>query len=137
MCYKAEHMKHTVTRCTTFGQSEYTNRHSKVAGYIHWKICKHLGSRVTDNYYEHIPETVINVNGTTIMWDVPVFIDRTILAYRSDTVVHSKNGKTCLLIEIAAPDDSDGNTKEIEKLSRYKHLEIDVSKVWKVRIKTV
>ena len=29
-----------------------------------------MGLHITDKYYEHIPERVINVNGTTIMWDV-------------------------------------------------------------------
>jgi len=48
MCYKEEeHMKHIVAGCTTFGPSEYTNRHNKVASYIHW-ICKHMGLQVTD-----------------------------------------------------------------------------------------
>jgi len=35
------------------------------------------------------------------------------------------------------PDDSNVNTKEIEKLSRYKNLEIEVSRMWKVRTKIV
>ena len=49
MCSKtAEHMKHIVAGCTTLAPSEYTNRHNKVAGYIHWMICKHVGLQVTD-----------------------------------------------------------------------------------------
>jgi hypothetical protein len=57
MCYKAEeHIKHIVAGCTTLAPSKYTNRHNRLAGYIHWTICKHMGSRVTDRYYEHIPE---------------------------------------------------------------------------------
>jgi len=40
-----------------------------------------MGSRVTDNYYEHILESFTNVNGTTIMWDITVFTDQTVLAY--------------------------------------------------------
>jgi hypothetical protein len=40
MCYKGEH-KHTVVGCTTLAPSEYTNRHSNVAGYIHWTVCEH------------------------------------------------------------------------------------------------
>jgi len=49
MCYKVEeHMKHIVAGCTTLAPSEYTNRHSKVASYIHWMICKHMGLQVTD-----------------------------------------------------------------------------------------
>jgi len=52
-------IKHIVLGCTTPAPSEYTNRHSMVAGYIHWTICKHMGLEVTDKYYEHLPERVI------------------------------------------------------------------------------
>ena len=38
---------------------------------------------------------------------------------------------------MAVPDDSNINTKETEKLSKYKDLEIKVSRIWKVRIKIV
>jgi hypothetical protein len=49
MCYKAaEDIKHIVAGCTTLMPSEYINRHNKVAGYIHWMICKHMGLQVTD-----------------------------------------------------------------------------------------
>ena len=39
------------------------------------------------------------------------------------------------MIDIAIPDSSNLNTKETEKLSRYKDLEIEVSRIWKVRTK--
>ena len=35
------------------------------------------------------------------------------------------------------PDDSNVNTKETEKLSKYKDLEMKVSRMWKERRKTV
>jgi len=35
------------------------------------------------------------------------------------------------------PDGSNFNTKEIDKLSRCKNLEIEVSRMWKVRTKIV
>jgi hypothetical protein len=38
---------------------------------------------------------------------------------------------------MAIPDDSNVNRKETEKLSKYKDLEIDVSRMWKVRTKIV
>ena len=70
-CYKTEEqIKHIVAGCTTLKPLEYTNRHNKVTGYIQWTICKHTGLHITDKYYEHIPERVIYVNSTTIMWDV-------------------------------------------------------------------
>ena len=42
-------------------------------------------------------------------------------------------GKTCLLIDTGIPDDSNANTKENEKLSKFKDLEMEVSRMWKVR----
>jgi len=80
MCYKAdEHIRHIAAGCTTLVPSEYTNRHNQVAGYIHWTIRKHIGLQVTDKYNKHILERVINVNGTTILYDIPVITDQTIL----------------------------------------------------------
>jgi hypothetical protein len=73
--------------CTTLAPSEYTNRHNKVPGYIHWTVCKHMGLKVTDRYNEHVPETVINVSGTTIMRDVPITTDQTMLANTPDRVL--------------------------------------------------
>jgi hypothetical protein len=52
-------MKHIVVGCTILSPSEYTNRHNKVAGYIHWPVCKYMGLEVTDSYCEHTPERVI------------------------------------------------------------------------------
>ena len=49
MCYKAEeHIKPIVAGCTTIAPSEYYYKHNKVAGYIHWTICKHTRLQVTD-----------------------------------------------------------------------------------------
>jgi len=59
-----------------------------------------MGLQVTDRYYERISERVINVNGTTVMWDVPVITDRTILVNRPDTALHdTEKDNTCLLTD--------------------------------------
>jgi len=52
----------------------------------------------------------------------PVITGRTILANWPGIALHDKNEKTCLLIDIAIHDDSNVNTKETEKLSKYKDL---------------
>jgi len=133
MCCNAGHIKHIVTGCTTLELSEYSNRHNQLAGYIHWTICKHSGLQVTDRCCGHVPERIINVNGTTIMWDVPAITDRTILANQPDTLLRDKKEKTCLPIDIALPDASDANTQETEKLSKYKNLGIEFSRMRKMR----
>jgi len=67
MCYKVEeHIKLIIVGCTTLVPSEYPNSYNKVAGYIHWTICKPMGLQVTDKYLENIPDRVINVSSTTI-----------------------------------------------------------------------
>jgi len=75
-CRAEEHIKHIVVGCTTLAPSEYTNRHDKVAGYNYWTMCKHREIQVTDNYYQRVPVSVINVDGTTIVCDGPVIRDR-------------------------------------------------------------
>ena len=86
-------------------------------------------------YYECIPKRVINYKGTTTVWDVPVFIDRTLLENRPGVVMNDKTEKTCLLTDVAISDDSKGNRKETEKLRKYKDLEIEVSRMWKLKTK--
>jgi hypothetical protein len=72
-----------------------------------------MGSWVTEKYYECIPEKVINVNSTTIMWK-PVLTDQTILANRPDVLLQDTKQKTCLLIDIVMLDDLNVNKKETE-----------------------
>ena len=83
---KAENVTHIVTGCT-IAPSAYTNKHSKVGGYIHWTIRKDMGLQITDRYCEHIPDRVTTVNSTAVMWDVPVISDRTVPANRPDIIL--------------------------------------------------
>jgi len=71
------------------------------------------------------------------MQDVPIITDQAILANWPDTVLHDKKENTCLLITTAIPNYSNINTKETEKLYNYTDLEIEVSRMWKVRTKIV
>jgi hypothetical protein len=68
------------------------------------------------------------------MW---VITDWKILANRSDIVLHDKIEKNCLLIDVAMPHDSNINIKETEKLSKYKVLGIEFSRMLKMRTEIV
>jgi hypothetical protein len=52
-------------------------------------------------------------------------------------VWHDKKEKTFLLIDIAISNDKNINTTEPEKLSDNKDLDIEDSRMWKVRTKIV
>ena len=73
------------------------------------------------------------MNGADIMWDVPGTTDRKTLTNRPEAVQHDKSEKPCLLIDIAITNDPNANTKETGKLSKYKELQMAVSRMWKVR----
>jgi len=114
MCCKAEeHTKHIAVGCTTVVPAECTKRHNKVAGYIHWTVC--------------------NLQGPSLSMVPPLCG-----TYRlsPDTVLHDEKEKTCPLIDIATPDDSNFNTKQTAKV-REKGLEIELSRSWKLRKKIV
>jgi hypothetical protein len=128
MWYKAEeHIKHIVAGCTTLAPSEYTNRHNRVAGNSHWTMCKHMGLQVTDKYYEHTPEREITVNGTTIMWDVPVFTNPTLPANQPDIIQHDIKQ---LLSYWYSHTRWLKHKQIMEKISIYKDLKIKVSRMW-------
>jgi hypothetical protein len=71
------------------------------------------------------------------MWDVPVITQRTKLANRPDVrvVLNDKKREDLLTINVAIPDDSNVRAPGTEKQSKYKDLEIEFSRMWKVRTK--
>ena len=92
---------------------------------MHWKICKDFGIEVKEGWYEHEPKTVTENDSVTILWDMPIHTDRTIPVYRLDIVQKNKD-KTCLLIDMTLPLDTNASVKTREKLTKYKDLEIEV-----------
>ena len=48
-------------------------------------------------------------------------------------MLRDKQGKTSLVIDIATPNDSYVNKKETKKLSKYIELEVEFSRMWKVK----
>ena len=58
------------------------------------------------------------------MWDVPDITGRTV-TNQGDILLHHKEEKTCLLLDIAIPDDSYFNTNKLKNLT--------VTKAWRSR----
>ena len=68
---------------------------------------------------------------------MPIHTDRTIAANRPDTELKNKRDKTCLLIDMTIPLDTNTSVKTTEKLTKYKDLEIEVERMWGLRTTTV
>ena len=132
-----ETIDHIVSGCPTLARTEYIQRHNRAAGYIHWKICKHFGLPAADKWYEHKPETVTENTSVTVLWDMPVNTDREIKANRPDIIIKNKEDKTCLMIDMTVPSERNVTIKEVEKLSKYKDLEIEVTRMWGMKTTTI
>ena len=70
-----EHVGHIIAGCQMLALTEYTERHNKVAAYIHWKICMSFDVPVTEKYYLHKPEPMVSAGEITLMWDQGVLTD--------------------------------------------------------------
>ena len=104
---------------------------------MHWTICKEFGIEEKKRWYEHEPKTVTENDSVTILWDMPIHTERTIAANRPDIVLKNKKDKTCLLIDMTIPLDTYTSVKTMEKLTKYKDLEIEVERMWGLKTTTV
>ena len=137
LCNKhVETIDHVVSGCPVSAKTEYLHRHNMAAAYIHWCLCKHYGFQTVDPYYKHEPKAVLDNNKVTILWDYSVQTDREVKANRPDIIIKDKLHKHCYIIDFASPSDNNVAVKTIEKLSKYKTLEIEILKMWKDMKKT-
>lgn len=132
-----ETIDHLISGCSILAPNEYKNRHDRVGQYLHWTMCKHFGKCVSKHWYEHRPAPVTEIEDVTILWDYTIHTDRKIEANRPDIIVKNQKEKTCLLIDMACPADCNIATKEFEKLSKYKDLEIEIEKMWKLKTRII
>ena len=127
-------MDHITSGCPVLARNEYIERHNKVASYIHWNLSKHYNIDVPLKWYEHNPQTVVESQHATILWDMPIHTDREIAANRPDIVVKDKDDNKCYLIDVSVPNDQNVGLKELEKRSKYKDLEIEISRMWGMEV---
>ena len=74
------------------------------------------------------PATVTENQTATILWDMPIQTDKEIKANRPDIVVKDKKERTCLLIDMSIPTERNTSLKTMEKLTKYKDLEIETAR---------
>ena len=59
---------------------------------------------------------------------MPIHTDREISTNRPNIVIKNNRDKKCTLIDVAIPSDKSTSTKVSKKLSKYKDLEIEISR---------
>ena len=65
--HSEETIDHMTSGCPTIVNTEYLQRHNRVAKFIHWALCKHYEISHTEKWYEHTPEPVVKGKNVTIL----------------------------------------------------------------------
>ena len=118
-------------------QTEYKHRHDNVARMIHWNIAHSYGLDMSNTWYEHKPEGVIENDHVKLLWDFSIQKSTYIQARRPDVVVGDRDRKTCNIIDTAVPGDVGIAEKEKEKVEKYQDLRREVARLWNVKAKVV
>jgi hypothetical protein len=131
LCGEAlETVTHIVSACSVLAQREYKRRHDKVCLNLHWGLCRKYGLKVSDNWYQHQPEGVMENEDCKILWDFMIQCDRYVEHRRPDIVVINKRTNECQLIDVACPSDLNLVGKRNEKFRNYNLLRSEVAKLW-------
>jgi len=69
----------------------------------------------------------------TVLWNQAVHTDREVTANRPDIIIKNKKEKTCTLIDVAIPADTNVVQKEAEKTLKYKSLCIEIKRMWNLK----
>ena len=104
---------------------------------IYWNIAHSYGLDVSNKWYEHKPEGVIENDHVNLLWDFNIQTSTYIQARRPDVVVVDRNKKTCNIINIGVPGDAGIVEKEKENVEKYQDLRREVAWLWNVKAKVV
>jgi hypothetical protein len=61
---------------------------------------------MTNGTHTHTPKPVCEYEDVTVLWNQGVHADREVTANRPDIIIKNKNEKTCMLIDVAIPADT-------------------------------
>ena len=59
-----------------------------------------------------------------------IHTEREIAAIKPDIIIRDQTTKKCQMINMAVKSDSDTSVKVVEKLSKYKDLELEIPRMW-------
>ena len=71
-----------------------------------------------------------------VLWEFAVHSDRKIVANRPDIIIYGFQERTCTKLDVNVPADKHFSLKQFGKPSNCKDMEIEVTKMWKIKTKT-
>ena len=133
-----ETVTHILSQCPKLAGSDYKYRHDRVAGIIHWSLCKRYGFECSASWFDHQTERVLESDkGVKILWDFSLQTDHYVECRRPDIVVVDRPGRKALVIDIAIPGDFRVEEKEVEKREKYVFLAQELQRIWNISVTVV
>ena len=81
MCRKVnESIDHIASSCSKLQQKGYKKRHYNLGKIVHWKLARKSKFEAWDKWYEDEPESVLENEDYTILWDFSIQTDHVIEA---------------------------------------------------------
>ena len=91
---KEETIDHLVSSCSkTFTQTDYKERHDKVASMMHWNFCRKYNLPTADKWWELKVDKVLPKEDVQILWDFKIQTDKRLAHNIPDITVVEKNWK--------------------------------------------
>ena len=94
-----------MSECKQLVQTEYKNcQYDKVAGMIHWSLCKQYGFPCGERSYQHSMTNEMKVlenYEVKVLWDFPIQTNEKLEHKRLDIAIVKKKIRTCNLIDVA------------------------------------
>ena len=102
---------------------------------LHWNLCKKYHLLASDKWWEHNIEKVLQNEEVNILWDFKIQTDKHLAHNLPDITVVEK--KQMWLIEVAISGDCRINQKEVEKITKYQDLKVEVERLWEKKATVV
>ena len=117
-----------VSSCSKIAQTDYKERHNKVASMLRWNFCRKYNLPTADKWWEHKVDKVLHKEDVKILWDFNIQTDKHLAHNIPDITVVEK--KRVWIIDVAIPEDGKIEEKELEKISKYQDLKIEIDRLW-------
>ena len=95
---------------------------------LHWNLCRQYNLPTADKWWEHRVNQVLQKEDVNILWDFKIQTDKHLAHNIPDITVVEK--KRVWITDMAIPGDSRIEEKELEKISKYQDLKIEIERLW-------
>ena len=83
-----------VSGCSKLAQKDYKRRYDNSGKIVHYKHARKCNFKAGDKWYEHQPESALEIEGYNILWDFSIQTGHVTETRRLDFVVVDKKRRT-------------------------------------------